>query len=93
MRCTRKCIITLNTIRGRSVQFKDIKGEVKDHFQRRFQEPILRRSNFDGVSFKQLRKINCDELEWSFQYEEIKDVVWLSAGEKKPGPNGFNMGF
>lgn len=32
-------------------------------------------------------------LEEPFSWEEIKDIVWDSEGDRSPGPKGFNIDF
>jgi len=89
----RNNIVSINTSRGRVEQVEELKKEVKNHFEERFQETNFNRPVLDGVEFKQLSEEEKMELEEPFSEEEVKEAIWSCDRNKSPGPDGYNFGF
>lgn len=70
-----------------------VKGEVKHHFKIFFKEKNSIRPNLEGVPFDQLRYEDISYLEDPFLEEHMKELVWLSAKDKSPRLDGFNLCF
>ncbi|MCH83058.1 LINE-1 reverse transcriptase like, partial [Trifolium medium] len=81
--------------KGRSWLSKpdEVREEVVAYFKNHFQEVPWERPKLDGVSFPCLNEDQCVELEGRFLEEEVLAVVMASAGNKSPGPDGFNFNF
>lgn len=65
--------------------------EVYSSFKNKFIERKYSRPKLDGVKFSILSNAESYFLEAPLQLEEIKEVVWSSAGDKSIGPDVYNI--
>ena len=70
-----------------------VKAEILQHFQSRFNEPHLVRSNLDGVSFNVLTPIQREMMVDHSKEGEIRCAVWACGIDKISGPDAFNFRF
>ncbi|XP_058742219.1 uncharacterized protein LOC131614676 [Vicia villosa] len=90
----KNAILGLNMGGGRRLmEVIDIKEEVKNHFWKRFFEPVLNISVLDWAAFNSLSNANRSFLEAPFLLEDVREVMWLSSCDKSSGPDGFSLGF
>ncbi|GKV27959.1 hypothetical protein SLEP1_g37069 [Rubroshorea leprosula] len=68
-----------------------VKKEVRQYFQKIFQEEQWDRPKLDGLQFKQLDDEDRAWLERDVSVEEVKQAVWECGGDKSPGPDGFSF--
>lgn len=92
-RYRRNCLVGLDLAMGRISEVKDVKMEVKNHFEKLFKESNFYRPLLEGVDFKRLTSSDRYFLEFPFQVEEIKEVIWSMDSDKSMGQNIFNLEF
>lgn len=92
-RFQRNKLVGLLTDKGKLEFIREVKGEIKKHFEYYFKECIPRRPLSEGVEFNRLSLEESDSLESSFSEHEIKDVVWSGACHKSLTPDGFSFNF
>ncbi|GKV50356.1 hypothetical protein SLEP1_g57064 [Rubroshorea leprosula] len=68
-----------------------VKQEVREYFNKIFQEEQWDRPKLGGLQFKQLNEEDSVWLEREVSAEEVKQVVWDCGGDKSPGPDGFSF--
>lgn len=71
----------------------EVKNGIQHHFESSFKEHNFHRPNLGGVEFNMLYLEERLSLEIPFEEEEVKTMVYQSANDKGPGPDGFNMNF
>lgn len=89
----RNKLVGLLTDKGKLEFIREVKGEIKKHFENYFKECIPRRPLSEGVEFNRLSLEESDSLESSFSEDDIKDVVWSGACHKSLTPDGFSFNF
>ncbi|GAU38105.1 hypothetical protein TSUD_317920 [Trifolium subterraneum] len=72
---------------------EEVKGFVKNYFENNFKESWEHRPNLNGIQFQSLNAEDNLLLLAPFSYDEVKDAIWSSDGNKCPGPDGFNFNF
>ncbi|CAL5200696.1 unnamed protein product [Lathyrus oleraceus] len=92
-RFRRNSLLGINTVNDWLDKMDDVKREVKNHFEARFQESGYKRPSLVGSSFKCLDDMERDLLEGPFSMEDLKEVIWEGVVDKSRGLNGFNMSF
>ena len=70
-----------------------VKQAVFNFFAERFTEQNHHRPTLDGVCFPSIDQHQRVGLTAPFSDIELKDAVWSCAGDKCPGPDGFNFIF
>ncbi|XP_076949347.1 uncharacterized protein LOC143621966 [Bidens hawaiensis] len=70
-----------------------MKDMVFDFFAKKFEEPMRNRPSLVSNNLKKLSEVEANGLIVPFRVEEIKDVVWECAGDRSPGPDGYNFKF
>ena len=70
-----------------------VKKVVLNFFAERFTEQNHHRPTLDGVQFPSIDQYQREGLIAPFSDIELKDAVWSCAGDKCPGPDGFNFNF
>ncbi|GKV25647.1 hypothetical protein SLEP1_g35046 [Rubroshorea leprosula] len=68
-----------------------VKQEVREYFNKIFQEEQWDRLKLGGLQFKQLNEEDGVWLEREVSAEEVKQAVWDCGGDKSPGPDGFSF--
>ncbi|GKV38651.1 hypothetical protein SLEP1_g46541 [Rubroshorea leprosula] len=68
-----------------------VKQEVREYFNKIFQEEQWDRPKLGGLQFKQLNEEDSVWLEREVPAEEVKQAVWDCGGDKSPGPDGFSF--
>lgn len=78
---------------GWTEEVQEVKNGIRHHFESSFKEHNFHRPNLGGVEFNILSLEERLSLEIPFEEEEVKTMVWQSANDESPGPDGFNMNF
>ncbi|GKV29990.1 hypothetical protein SLEP1_g38860 [Rubroshorea leprosula] len=68
-----------------------VKQEVREYFNKIFQEEQWDRPKLGGLQFKQLNEEDSVWLEREVPAKEVKQAVWDCGGDKSPGPDGFSF--
>ncbi|XP_019430585.1 PREDICTED: uncharacterized protein LOC109337945 [Lupinus angustifolius] len=68
-----------------------IRRGVLDYFKSLFSHVPSTNPTLDGVEFRRLSDVQRSGLDVAFLEEEIRLAVWSCAGDKSPGPDGFNF--
>ncbi|GKV28181.1 hypothetical protein SLEP1_g37265 [Rubroshorea leprosula] len=68
-----------------------VKQEVREYFNKIFQEEQWDRPKLGGLQFKQLNEEDSVWLEREVSAEEVKQAVWDCRGDKSPGLDGFSF--
>ncbi|XP_058759955.1 uncharacterized protein LOC131633261 [Vicia villosa] len=80
-------------LRFKEKEVGEIRKEVKEYFEKRFNKDDSPRPRLVGIEFNRLSVIESAELEEEFSMEEIREVVFSCEGDRSPGPDGFNLEF
>ncbi|XP_058725826.1 uncharacterized protein LOC131597131 [Vicia villosa] len=72
---------------------REIKSEVKRHYEGRFKRLVRPRPKLQGLEFNRLSREDIALLSEEFSREEIKETEFNCEGDRSPGPDGFNVAF
>ncbi|XP_050877959.1 uncharacterized protein LOC127081787 [Lathyrus oleraceus] len=86
-------VVGLMTQEGWTENAQEVNDGIRNHFEASFKESIFWRPNLNGIDLTQLSVEDILSLEFPYEEEEVKDVVWQCINDKSPGPDGFNMNF
>ncbi|CAL0323583.1 unnamed protein product [Lupinus luteus] len=72
---------------------KLLRSEISKYFKSLFSQLPSTNPTLDGVNFRRLSEAQNLFMNADFGEEEIRSAVWNCAGDKSPGPDGFNYKF
>jgi hypothetical protein len=70
---------------------EDVKRHVKLYFENNFSESWEHQPNLNGLQFRSLS--DEDNLILMAYFDEVREVIWSSNGNKSPGSYRFNFNF